>query len=272
MSSLMDPIPPFLAFLAVSGYAAAAALIWRHLRAGAPLWPAPAASGLALVFHLWLLIEAATIHGGLSIGVGLALSLFAWQASLLLWVFALREPIHALGLAVYPVTAVCVLLGVAAPSPHPPSVPLGWPMQTHILLSLLAYGVLTLGAVQALALAIQHRRLHDHRPGGPLAGLPPLQTMETLLFRLLSAGFFLLTLAILSGALFVDDLFGQHLVHKTVLSIAAWVAFAILLWGRWQYGWRGRVAVRWTLGAYIALILAYFGSKLVLEWVLGRHW
>jgi ABC-type uncharacterized transport system permease subunit len=121
-------------------------------------------------------------------------------------------------------------------------------------------------------MAIQHRILHDHRARAPITALPALQTMETLLFRLLAAGFFLLTLAILSGALFIEDLFAQHLVHKTVLSLIAWLAFAVLLWGRWRHGWRGRVAMRWTLGAYGTLILAYFGSKLVLEWLLGRHW
>jgi ABC-type uncharacterized transport system permease subunit len=91
-----------------------------------------------------------------------------------------------------------------------------------------------------------------------------------LLFQLIGAGFVLLSLTLLTGALFVEDLFGQHLVHKTVLSFAAWVVFGALLFGRWRYGWRGRRAVRLTLIGMLVLLLAFFGSKFVLEIVLKR--
>jgi ABC-type uncharacterized transport system permease subunit len=96
--------------------------------------------------------------------------------------------------------------------------------------------------------------------------------MEHLLFVLITLGFFILSLSLLSGLLFVDDLLAQHLAHKTVLSIAAWAMFGALLWGRWRRGWRGRMAVRWTLSGYAVLILAYFGSKIILEQILSRHW
>ena len=100
--------------------------------------------------------------------------------------------------------------------------------------------------------------------------LPPLQTMESLMFQMVAIGFTLLTLALVTGFLFLEDIFAQHLVHKTVLSIIAWVVFGILLWGRWRFGWRGRVAIRWTIGGFIFLMLAYFGSKFVLELILNR--
>jgi len=87
---------------------------------------------------------------------------------------------------------------------------------------------------------------------------------------LLTIGFLLLTLSLLSGALFLENLFAQHLVHKTVLSIIAWIVFAVLLSGRWFYGWRGRTAIRYTLSGFVILMLAYFGSKLVLELILQR--
>jgi len=96
--------------------------------------------------------------------------------------------------------------------------------------------------------------------------------MEHFLFQLIAAGFALLTLALFTGLIFVQNLFAQHLVHKTVLSLLAWLVFAVLLWGRWRFGWRGRTAIRWTLGGFASLMLAYFGSKLVLELILGRHW
>jgi len=98
-----------------------------------------------------------------------------------------------------------------------------------------------------------------------------LQTMEKLLFQLIATGFVLLSLSLLSGFLFVENLFAQHLVHKTVLSILAWLVFGILLVGRIKQGWRGQTAIRWTLGGFASLMLAYFGSKIVLEWVLNRH-
>jgi len=97
-----------------------------------------------------------------------------------------------------------------------------------------------------------------------------LQTMEALLFQMLAAGFVMQSLSLATGFMFVEDLFAQHLVHKTVLSILAWFVFAILLWGRWRYGWRGKTAIRWTLGGFVSLLLAYLGSKMVLELVLGR--
>jgi ABC-type uncharacterized transport system permease subunit len=94
--------------------------------------------------------------------------------------------------------------------------------------------------------------------------------MENLLFQMLTAGFILLSLSLFSGILFLEDLFAQHLAHKTVFSIIAWLVFGTLLWGRWRFGWRGRTAIRWTLSGFFFLMLAYFGSKLVLEIVLQR--
>jgi len=95
--------------------------------------------------------------------------------------------------------------------------------------------------------------------------MPPLQTMETLLFEMIAVGFALLSAALLAGMVYLDNIFAQHLVHKTVLSILSWVVFAVLLWGRFKFGWRGKFAIRWVVGGFATLMLAYFGSKLVLE-------
>ncbi len=261
-----------LLWLAAAAYVAAGIFAWRHLRTGAPLWPAQAAVAAALALHIAALGPEITAARGVAIGVGGALSLFAWQTALLLFLFNLRQPVAVLGMAIYPIAGACALIGAALPAGATPAATVDWPLQVHILLSMLAYGLLSLGAAQALVLAIQHRQLHERRPGGLPATLPPLQTMERTLFQLIRAGFFLLTLAIVSGLVFIDDLFAQHLAHKTILSLFAWLLFAVLLWGRWRFGWRGRMAVRWTLGGYALLILAYFGSKMALEMVLGRHW
>jgi ABC-type uncharacterized transport system permease subunit len=102
--------------------------------------------------------------------------------------------------------------------------------------------------------------------------LPSMEALEAGTFQALGAGFAVLTLALFSGFIFVRDIFAQHLIHKTVLSCLAWVVFGILLFGRWRFGWRGRVARNWTLSGFALLGLAYFGSKIVLESILGRHW
>lgn len=142
----------------------------------------------------------------------------------------------------------------------------------HIVSSLLAYSLLSIAAISALLLAAQDYALRHPRLVRRLEFLPPLTMIETIMFRLILAGWLLLTLSLASGLVFVDNLFAQHLVHKTSLSILSWLLFGLLLLGRWRLGWRGRRAVRWTLIAMAILALAYFGSKLVLEVMLDRSW
>ncbi|MGB0956184.1 MAG: cytochrome C assembly family protein [Panacagrimonas sp.] len=226
----------------------------------------------ALLLHLLALGFGAVDQGNLRIGVTEAASLFAWQAATLLWLFSLREPISINGAALYPLAAIFVLLAAVNPSPVSEVAISNWKVSLHVLLSLLSAGLLTLAAAQAITLAIQERLLHRHVLSPADGRLPPLQTMERILFQLVCVGFALLSLTLLSGLWFVNDWLAQHLAHKTVLSILAWVIFGVLLWGRWRYGWRGRTAVRWALSGYATLILGYFGSKLILEQILGKHW
>lgn len=147
-----------------------------------------------------------------------------------------------------------------------------WEIAIHIVLSTLAYALLTLTAALAVAQALLDRRLRRRQPLGWLTILPSMEALEAGTFQALTAGFIVLTLALFSGFLFVNDLFAQHLLHKTVLSCLGWVVFAVLLFGRWRFGWRGRTAMGWTLSGFALLGLAYFGSKFVLETLLGRHW
>lgn len=258
--------------IAALAYAFATHAVWRHHAHGAVYWPVAALAGVGLTMQLVALVHLTLHTGAMIIGLGTALSLFAWQAALLLWLFSLRESVGALGLVMYPLAAFCAIAGLIVPDPNGAREALDWPVQAHILLSILAYGMLTLGAVQAAVLSLQHRQLRRRPPSGLFTTLPPLQTMETLLFRLVLAGFFLLSLAIATGTLFIDRILAQHLLHKTVLSVFAWLVFAVLLFGRWRYGLRGRLAVRGVLIGYVLLVLAYFGSKLVLELILGEHW
>jgi ABC-type uncharacterized transport system permease subunit len=136
----------------------------------------------------------------------------------------------------------------------------------------LAYSLFTIASLHVLLMALVERRLHGGSVPPVLRSLPPLLTMEQLLFRIIGAGFLLLTLSLGSGMLFSDEMFGKPLqfTHKTIFAILSWIIFGALLVGRRLRGWRGRIALRWTLTGFLMLVLAYIGSKFVLEVILHR--
>jgi ABC-type uncharacterized transport system permease subunit len=256
-------------------YVAAAAMLARRLLRGADAatlsrrLPLALVAG-ALLVHGYLLMATLVVDGGLRLGLFNASSLVAWAVALLLALAASRMPVENLGIAIFPVAALFALLGAAMPAGGPLISGSTRGLDLHILSSVLAYSLLTIAVFQAVLLAFQDRHLHNRQPGGIIRALPPLQTMESLLFQMIGVGFVLLSISLLTGLVFLEDIFAQHLIHKTVLSLVAWVVFAVLLWGRWRLGWRGRIAIRWTFAGFVALMLAYFGSKFVLELVLQR--
>jgi ABC-type uncharacterized transport system permease subunit len=224
----------------------------------------------ALLLHPLSLAFELYSHGTLDLGLFNAGSLFFWTVALLTYLASWRWPLSTLLVIVYPLTVVALLSALFLGTPYGAQLDLSWGIGLHVLLSILAYSILSIAAVQAIALGVLIRQLKHRRFHGLVDLMPPLQTMETLLFRLLWTGEVLLGLAILTGAMFLESLFAQHLAHKTVLSIIAWLVFATLLWGRHQLGWRGKTAIKWTIAGFSLLILAYFGSKFVLEFVLKR--
>lgn len=255
-------------------YAAATAhLVWA-LRRGRKQRDATAIAlaALAVAGHAYIVHEALFIAGGLDLSFFHALSLAALVMGLLLVLLSLTQPVENLGMGVLPLAALAVLgqllLGSDQPSASFPDGQQG--LGVHVLVSIGAHAVLGLAALQAIVLGIQHRLIHGHNPAGAVRALPPLRVMELLLIRMLVIGFVLLTVALGSGFVFLEDLFAQHLVHKTVLTIAAWVVLGVLLAGHFYVGWRGPTAVRFTLGAFALLVLGYFGSKLVLEFILEQ--
>ncbi len=258
-----------LALLAIVLYAAAAAGLARPLLGGGqPLnKTALLLAGGAVLIHAGNLLG---MHrGALDLHFFAALSLVACVVSAMTLLVNLSRPVAALGVVVFPLTALLLGLDSFLAPPTLPQ-PMDWQIKLHVTVALLAFSVLSIATVLAILLALQERALR-HRQFGPwLRALPPLTLTETLLFQLIGAGFALLTLTLLTGILFVADLFGQHLVHKTVLSIVAWLIFGALLYGRWRHGWRGRRAVNLTLIGMAMLLLAFFGSKLVLELILHR--
>jgi ABC-type uncharacterized transport system permease subunit len=224
----------------------------------------------AVVLHALVLYPELITGGGLNLGFFNAASLIALLTVVVLLLAAIRQPVENLGIPVLPIAAATVALASWSPQQQTTITSGGWQLDLHILFSVLAYSLFALAAVQAVLLAIQDRHLRNRHPGGFIRALPPLEVMEQLLFQMIGTGFALLSAALLTGIVFLEDVFAQHLVHKTVLSIAAWSIFGILLWGRWRFGWRGRKAIRWTLSGFGLLLLAYFGSKLVLEIILER--
>lgn len=199
-----------------------------------------------------------------------ASSLISLIVALLLLIAALNKPVEKLGIIIFPIAAIMLALELNLPeNPHLLHTH-NWQMSAHILTSIIAFSLLNIAALQAVLLAIQDQQLKSHPPKNFIQSLPPLQTMEALLFQMLGTGLFFLTISLVSGFIFIEDLFAQHLVHKTVLSIIAWIIFSCLLLGRMRYGWRGQTAIRWTLTGFILLLLAYFGSKLVLEIILRK--
>lgn len=188
----------------------------------------------------------------------------------LLLIAGLDKPIEKLGIAVYPLAALLLGLDICFPEQARLLSTYNWQMSLHVLSSIIAFSLLNIAALQAILLAIQDLQLRKHSPQRLILALPPLQAMETLLFQLIATGLAFLTIALISGFVFIDDLFAQHLVHKTVLSIIAWLIFSGLLLGRIRYGWRGSIAIQWTLIGFVLLLMAYFGSKLVLELILKR--
>ncbi len=224
---------------------------------------------IAVGLHAAILFHNMFGLAGINFGFFHAVSLLSWMIALLFLVTAITKPVENLGIVILPMAAIAISLQYAIPSDHflPSS---ARHLEIHILLSFLAYSALSIAALQALLLAVQERHLHNKHPGGFIRALPPLQTMETLLFQMITLGFVLQSLSLITGFIYIENIFDQHLVHKTILSMLAWTVYAILLWGRWHYGWRGKTAIRWTLGGFIALLLSYLGSKLVLEILLGK--
>jgi len=213
------------------------------------------------------------VPGAVDVSVLSLMSLCALVVVLLLCVSNLtRNSLFDAGLVALPFTVVILLTEWFLPAKNISLDQTSTGTSFHIISSVLAFGFLSIASVYALLAASMDHFLRSHHLNALVRSLPPLEVLERLLFRLIAVGFLLLTMSLLSGMAYINDLFAQHLVHKTSLSILAWLIFGVLLFGRWRYGWRGRKAVRLCLAGIALLLLSYFGSKLVLENLLGRSW
>ena len=229
-------------------------------------------SAYSLSLVAWLLQSLHLYLGlftqvGLLLDLGATLSLTGWAVIGVILISSIRNPVANLLIFAAPIAAAAIVVDtVSVPAFEGRQFSLG--ILGHIFTSILAYALFAVAACQAVLLIYQNRHLKRNQPSPLVASLPPLQTMESLLFEVLATGQILLSIALLTGFLFLDDLWAQHVAHKTILSLVAWFIFTILLYGHYRLGWRGRTAIRWTLWGFGNLALAFFGTKIVLELLL----
>jgi ABC-type uncharacterized transport system permease subunit len=224
---------------------------------------------LGLIAHGLHLFPILLTDQGLSLSFFNAASLIAFSVITLVLLCLLRMSVHALLVPLLTLGTITVLCAQFLPQGNAQPINEAPGILAHILFSILAYGMITIAVFQSMLLLIQDQQLRKRPVSTLIKHFPPLQTMESLLFGFLWSGWLLLSLSLITGWLFLDNLFAQHLVHKTLLSCVAWLVFGILLWGRHQLGWRGHKAIRWTITGFFLLMLAYFGSKLVREFILA---
>ncbi len=225
---------------------------------------------IAIILNGILLNSVIFVSDGLDLGLSNTWALISWVIAMVVLLVAVRKPVENLLVIFFPLAALGLLLILFFPNHRVLAGSAAMGLKIHILLSIIAYSLLTVSAFQAILLAFQEYQLRHKHPTTIMNVLPPMQIMEDLLIRIIAVGFFLLSLSLATGFMFIHDIFAQHLIHKTVLSLLSWLVFAVLLWGRWHLGWRGQKLIRWTLGGFCMLMLAFFGSKLVLEIILGR--
>ena len=228
-------------------------------------------SAAGLMLHGQGLYSEMVQASGLSVSLAGAVSFIGLQLALIGLLGALEPALRGMTAGLLLLAAVATLPVDMQPDISATST-LSWQMQAHILIAMAAYGLLTAGAIVAVFALVQDRRLRAGKLSAVNQLFAPLETTERMLFGVASVGLAGLILAVLSGFAFVEDLFAQHLAHKTVFSLLALVLFGILVAGRVFAGWRGKRAVYLYLCGFAFLCLAYFGARYVLEEVLNRSW
>ena len=227
---------------------------------------------MPLVLHGYLLHQNLLVGGELNLGLVSALSLISWLTVLVYWLARFFYPLAGLQTLVLPLAATGAVLPALFPSVHMLSQHHSWAFDAHIFMAMLAYSLFSIAALHEGLMSLVEKRLHHAALPPVLQSLPPLLTMEKLLFRIIGAGFILLTLTLISGMMFSEQIFGKLLRfnHEMLFGFISWGVFAVLLMGHYSYGWRGRTAVRWTMSGFVFLLLAYLGTQFVLQVLLHR--
>ena len=238
-------------------------------------WLLPA----ALMLHAWAVVQDTATAQGLDFSLLNAISVVGALLAAVAWASGLLRTVPSIGAIILPIAAAAVLLPALLPhvspvfaNPHRFAYGAESLAALHVAVALVSYAMFLVAAVLALVVMGLEKRLRHNVLDASGATVPPLLTLERFLFRLVAVGFVLLTITLASGMVFTEQLFGKPLTftHKIVFSVLGWLTIGALLWGRWRYGWRGRVALRWIIAGSLFVFLAYLGSKFVFEVLLGR--
>lgn len=272
MTYLVQKFIPYLAVVFI--YLTVATNFWRSGKTAdrAPYLKFHTAMiALGLLIHAWLLYQV-IFANGFNLGFFIVLSAISWLTVLIYGLTNLKHNLAGLQAFVLPPAAIFALLPASNVANHIVTTAESPLFLAHIGIALLAYSLFTFATLHALIMTIAERSLHNKPTFIKLPSFPPLMVMENLLFRIIGMGFILLTITLISGILFSEQIFGKPMQfnHKTVFSIASWFIYGALLFGRYQYGWRGLKAIRWTIAGFVLLLLAYVGSKFILQVILGR--
>jgi ABC-type uncharacterized transport system permease subunit len=222
----------------------------------------------AITLHGLSTIQLLFVADGLDLSLFRIFVLIAFVINLVVFISGRKKPLHSMYLLLFPISALSLIAALETPSTKPVAL-MSIYIQGHIIISILAYSLLAVAALHALLTGYQNWQLKHKKQNFLMRTFPPLQTMEDFLFELILAGEVMLTLSLISGFLYYDDLFDQKLLHKATLSIVAWLVYAILLWGRHSRGWRGIKAISWSWVGFVAILMGYVGSKIVLEFILS---
>jgi ABC-type uncharacterized transport system permease subunit len=247
----------------------------RHSASAKRSPPYFALTAIAMLLHSIALAGQVSQTGTMHFGFATAISAMLLLAVLLFTLESILAPVGLVAIALFPAAGIACLLSIAYPGKAltllatPPFV-------LHLSLAVASYSVLTIAAAHACLMQVSEklvrRNTQNEKINAVLMQLPPLLVMERMLFRLIGVGFALLTLTVLTGIAFHEQIFGKawKFDHKTVFSIASWLIFGAVLLGRWRNGWRGKMALNYTLAGFALLVLAYIGTQFVLEVLLGR--
>lgn len=218
---------------------------------------------LTAALHFLSFADQLIAENTIQFSFGLSLSLILWLSVVMLLITNINKSTENLGIFIFPLAGLTTLLAMDNSAQSALPIELG----IHVLISISAYSTLGLAAAQAVLYSTQEKRFSKKQLSTLFKNLPPLQVMENTLIQLVMIGFVLLTFALLSGFFFMEDLFAQHLVHKTFFAILSWLVYGTFLLGHFRLGWRGQKAASYTIWAYVLLLLSYVGTEIILLYV-----
>lgn len=227
--------------------------------------------GLAGLLHAQVLLPNLVTDYGLNLNLFNSLSLTALFFLVFFIVFSLYRPILSLGILAVPTAVLGLSAGFFGRGAFKPLTGMSGLLEAHIVLSFAAYCLLLMASVQAIILKLQVKELkHQTMHRFWVSKLPPLQSMESLLFDMILLGFVVLSIALMVGVLSTYDIFVQHIVHKTFFSVLSWLVFGGLIVGHYRQGWTTKQAANMTIYGFVLLAIGFIGSKTVLELILKR--